>query len=63
MLYLRNQDGLSIAVRRLVAQRITRAKATSTSDRRGPSSVAMRRELEAFRRAQGAAYWHHDRRA
>jgi hypothetical protein len=28
-----------------------------------PSSIAKRRDLDSFRRAQGTPYWHHDHRA
>jgi hypothetical protein len=46
----------------LVDGDVPAAAGTSAADR-GPSTITMRSELESFRRAQGAAYWHHDRRA
>jgi hypothetical protein len=65
-----SQKTFSAAVRRLLADRRTapaaaaRARPETNAGRRpGPSTMAMRRELESFRRAQGAAYWHHDGRA
>jgi hypothetical protein len=57
------EKSFSTAVRRLLADRrnATRgARLGTNAGRRRPSAKAMRRELESFRRAQGAAYWHHD---
>jgi hypothetical protein len=63
------QKTFSAAVRRLLAGRrnapsaAPRARPEADSgSRRDPSAMLMRSELESFRRAQGAAYWHHDRR-
>ena len=63
------QKSFSAAVRRLVADRrdvpaaAPRARPESKDGRRRtPSATTMRHDLESFRRAQGAAYWHHDRR-
>jgi hypothetical protein len=64
------QKRFSAAVRRLLAdgQDVPAAAArvrpeSKDGRRRTPSATAMRHDLESFRRAQGAAYWHHDRRA
>jgi Arc/MetJ-type ribon-helix-helix transcriptional regulator len=63
------QKTFSAAMRRLLADRDAVSAAgprarveTNAGRRRTPSSMAMRDDLESFRRAQGAAYWHHDRR-
>jgi hypothetical protein len=65
-----SQQAFFVAVRRLLANRNRGPSAASLARPetklgrwRGPSTIVMRRELESFRRAQGAAYWHHDRRA
>jgi hypothetical protein len=65
-----SQKTVSTAVRRLLADLhklpsvASRARPETAAGRQqGPSAVTMRRDLESFRRAQGAAYWHHDRRA
>ena len=64
------QKTFSDALRRLLADRHDVPAAgpqvragTKAGRPRTPSSPAMRHDLESFRRAQGAAYWHHDRRA
>jgi hypothetical protein len=64
------QKTLSTAGRRLRVDRDNVPSAarrprpeTNADGRQGPSAMVMRHELESFRRAQGAAYWHHDRRA
>jgi hypothetical protein len=64
------QKTFSAAVRRLLPDRHEvpaagpRARPESEDGRRRtPSAMAMRHDMESFRRAQGAAYWHHDRRA
>jgi hypothetical protein len=66
----RNHKKFATAVRRVLTSRdgaLSAARgATSDADprrRRGPSTTAMRRELESFRQAQAIPYWHHDRRA
>jgi hypothetical protein len=58
----------SLTVRRLLADRREVAAAAprmqpqaDASRRRNRSAMATRQSVEAFRRAQGAAYWHHDR--
>jgi hypothetical protein len=71
-----SQKRFSTAVRRLLAKRHnvrsasprarpqTDAPLDATAGRgRGPSAMAARRDLDAFRQAQGAPYWHHDARA
>jgi hypothetical protein len=67
------QNKFSVAVRRMFAHRYSRRggntrahanpRGTDADRQRGPSTMAMRRELESFRLAQGAPYWHHDPRA
>jgi hypothetical protein len=64
------QKTLSAAVGRLLAgrQKVPSAAASARSEtdpsrRRGPSETVTRHELDSFRRAQGAAYWHYDRRS
>lgn len=66
-----SQQTFASAVRRLLAdrkgERATgarfRRRSNRASGRLGPSSAAMRRELESFRRSQAFPYWHHDHRA
>jgi hypothetical protein len=65
-----DQKTFSAALRRLLSDRhdVTAAgpparPETKAGRSRTPSSMARRHDLESFRRAQGAAYWHHDRRA
>jgi hypothetical protein len=60
---------LSATVRRLLADRRTRSaasarrrKRTGADRRRTPSTTTLRHELDSFRKAQGAPYWHHDQR-
>jgi hypothetical protein len=67
---LLSPKNLSAAMRGLLAgghkmpDVASRSRAKSNTDlRAGPSAIAMGRELESFRRAQGTPYWHHDRRA
>jgi hypothetical protein len=64
-----SQKRFSSTVRALLADRHAKGSpalgarpGVGTRRRKGRSVVVMRRELESFRNAQAAPYWHHDHR-
>jgi hypothetical protein len=65
----RSPHTLPAALRRLLTQRPIlptegqRMRRQAAANPRDPSSIVIHGELESFRRAQAASYWHYDHRS